>query len=72
MRHLRLRKQIVALILLTSVLAVSLATAFAGEDVPPKVGDGASPRVLVAYYSLTGNTEKMALGVAEGIAACRG
>jgi NAD(P)H dehydrogenase (quinone) len=66
MTHLCPRKQIVTLILLTLVLAVSVA-AFADEAVPPKVGDGASPRVLVAYYSLTGNTEQMARGVAEGI-----
>ncbi|MCY2950417.1 MAG: NAD(P)H-dependent oxidoreductase [Planctomycetota bacterium] len=66
MTHLCPCKQIVTLILLTLVLAVSVA-AFAGEAVPPKVGDGASPRVLVAYYSLTGNTEQMAHGVAEGI-----
>ena len=66
MTHLCPRKQIVTLIPLTLILAVSVA-AFAGEAAPPKVGDGASPRVLVAYYSLTGNTEQMARGVAEGI-----
>jgi NAD(P)H dehydrogenase (quinone) len=67
MKHLRSRKQIVALILVTCALEVSLAAAFASEAPPPKVGDRASPHVLVAYYSLTGNTAKMAGGVAEGI-----
>jgi NAD(P)H dehydrogenase (quinone) len=66
------RKQIVALILLTLAFAVSLAATFASDAVPPKSGDGSSPRVLVAYYSLTGNTEKMARGVAEGIRRVQG
>ena len=54
-----------ALILL---LAAPLAapTALAGEAARPD-GKAASPRVLIAYYSLTGNTEQMARGVAEGI-----
>jgi NAD(P)H dehydrogenase (quinone) len=60
-------KQIVPLILLISAFAVPVATVFAGEPVSAEVGSGASPRVLIAYYSLTGNTEKMARGVAEGI-----
>ena len=67
MNHHCPRKQIVALILLTFALAVLPAAAFASEAPRPKTGNGASPRVLVAYYSLTGNTEKMARGVAEGI-----
>jgi NAD(P)H dehydrogenase (quinone) len=67
MKHLCPRKQIVALVLLTLAPAISLAVAFAGEAVPPKAGDRASPRILVAYYSLTGNTEQMARGVVEGI-----
>ena len=33
---------------------------------PQKPSGGQKVRVLVAYYSLTGNTEKMAQGVAEG------
>ena len=66
------RKQIVTLILLTLALAVLPASTFASETVPPKVGDGVSPRILVAYYSLTGNTEKMARGVAEGIGRVAG
>ncbi|MGA2065793.1 MAG: methyltransferase domain-containing protein [Thermoguttaceae bacterium] len=33
---------------------------------------GSPPRVLVAYYSLTGNTEQMARGVAEGISRVPG
>ena len=30
-------------------------------------GNAASPRILIAYYSLTGNTEQMARGVVEGV-----
>jgi NAD(P)H dehydrogenase (quinone) len=67
MKHLCPRKQIVMLILLTLAPAVSVAAAFASEAVPPKVGDRASPHVLVACYSPTGNTAQMARGVAEGI-----
>ncbi len=36
------------------------------EAAPPPSGSG-NARVLVAYYSLTGNTEKMADGVVEGV-----
>lgn len=57
-----------------TVLSILLAIAAAGwapacladEAVPPRE-PGSSPRVLIAYYSLSGNTEKMARGVAEGI-----
>ncbi len=66
MNHLCCRKQIVPLILLILAFTAPLA-AFATEAVPPKIADGALPRVLIAYYSLTGNTEQMARGVAEGI-----
>jgi NAD(P)H dehydrogenase (quinone) len=65
MKSLRPRKRIAAAILLIAV-ASSGAAALAGEPAPSR-GKGALPRVLVAYYSLTGNTEKMARGVAEGI-----
>jgi NAD(P)H dehydrogenase (quinone) len=55
------------LILLAAALTASAPLAFRAEAVPPEVRAGAPPRVLVAYYSLTGNTEKMAHGVAEGM-----
>ena len=42
-------------------------TASAADEVARPGGNGTSPRILIAYYSLTGNTEKMARGVAEGI-----
>jgi NAD(P)H dehydrogenase (quinone) len=67
MQHLCPRKQIIAPILVTLTLTGVLAATSASEAVPPKVGNAASPRVLVAYYSLTGNTEQMSRGVAEGI-----
>ena len=62
----RFRKQLLPLILMIVVLPLPLVT-FAGDGVPVKSGHEVSPRILVAYYSLTGNTEKMAHGVAEGI-----
>ena len=71
MNHLCTRRQIVTLILLAFFLVIPV-TARASEAVPPKGGDGALPRVLVAYYSLTGNTEQMARGVAEGIGRVQG
>ena len=67
MRTLPVYTPMVTLILLAVALTASVPLSFGAEAVPPKVRAGASPRVLVAYYSLTGNTEKMARGVAEGI-----
>jgi NAD(P)H dehydrogenase (quinone) len=46
--------------------AATVPTAKAGESAPARASQAAS-RILVAYYSLTGNTEQMARGVAEGI-----
>jgi NAD(P)H dehydrogenase (quinone) len=66
MKTLHSGNRIVLLILLPFVLAASVTISLAEETSPPK-GNGASPRLLVAYYSLTGNTEQMARGVAEGI-----
>jgi NAD(P)H dehydrogenase (quinone) len=40
-----------------------------GDAAPPPVvkpGEGPAVRVLIAYYSLTGNTQQMAQGVVEG------
>ena len=55
------------LILLLSWLAASAAAADADRAAAP-TGDAGGPtiRVLVAYYSLTGNTKTFAQGVAEG------
>jgi NAD(P)H dehydrogenase (quinone) len=53
-------------ILLPFTLAAPLPASRAAEAVP-RSGNRTSPRILVAYYSLTGNTEQMARGVAEGI-----
>ena len=61
------RRHIAMFFLRAFVLAVPLTAAVAAEAAPPKGGNGASPRVLVAYDSLTGNTERMARGVADGI-----
>jgi NAD(P)H dehydrogenase (quinone) len=53
-------------ILLPFTLAASLPASRAAEAVP-RNGKRTAPRILVAYYSLTGNTEQMARGVAAGI-----
>ena len=56
-------------LLFATVLFFLAVTAQAGNARPRE--NGPAPRVLVAYYSLTGNTEKMATGVAEGFAGWR-
>jgi NAD(P)H dehydrogenase (quinone) len=61
------RKRIARWFVLPLALALSGPLCRAEETAQAKAGPGAPPRVLVAYYSLTGNTEKMARGVAEGI-----
>ena len=62
----RLCRRLVLLALIASLLAPHRATA--GESGPPPSGAAkAQPvRVLVAYYSRTGNTEQMAQAVVEG------
>ena len=67
MKTLDLGHQIVLLALFLFTLTASAADEVARPD-----GNGTSPRILIAYYSLTGNTEKMARGVAEGIRRVRG
>jgi NAD(P)H dehydrogenase (quinone) len=67
MKQLCLREHIAVFILRAFALAVPLAAAFTSEAAPPRGGNGTSPRILVAYHSLTGNTEQMARGVADGI-----
>lgn len=68
MKHARLGRWLVAL----AVPAMVAATCGALGDPDGRARPGnSSPtetvRVLVAYYSLTGNTEKMAHGVARGV-----
>lgn len=63
-------------ILILSMLAVApveeLSVRGAEEGSPGKTSGGRPACVLVAYDSLTGNTERMAQGVAEGIARVPG
>ncbi len=66
MKTLHSGHRIVLWILLPFAMTASVSISFADETPPPK-GKGSSPRLLVAYHSLTGNTEQMARGVAEGI-----
>lgn len=54
-----------AIVLLTWV-AGAMPLANSAESERPGATDQRAPRILVAYYSLSGNTEKMAQAVAEG------
>lgn len=62
------RRWVTSLILLPLFLAAHGAAVGLGQESQPA---GAAPkqtvRVLVAYYSMTGNTKRMAQGVAEGV-----
>jgi multimeric flavodoxin WrbA len=62
----RLRRRVVALALACCFIAIDLARG--GEAPGPATSaEKRAVRVLVAYYSRTGNTEQMARGVAEGV-----
>ncbi len=51
-----------------SCALVTLACSCPGQaETPSRPAETGAVQVLVAYYSLTGNTEKMAGGVAEGV-----
>ena len=68
MRHNHLRQGLIALAVV--LLLPAAAGTVTGADDRPKPTDapkGKTVRVLVAYYSLYGNTKQMAQGVAEGI-----
>jgi NAD(P)H dehydrogenase (quinone) len=51
----------IAMAILSCSLVITLCGTVRGGDDPPKV------RVLIAYHSLKGTTERMAQGVAEGV-----
>lgn len=55
------------LLLLLVLLAAALTADHADAADKPQPADKPAVRVLVAYHSLSGNTEQMARGVAEGI-----
>ncbi len=65
MRHDYARIWVMALAVLLFLLPSGLAAA-AGENEPGETSDSQKVRVLVAYYSLHGNTERFARRVAEG------
>ena len=54
-----------ALVFLGVLVLPTTVSAADGEG--KAAGARPHPHILVAYYSLTGNTEQMARGVAEGI-----
>jgi len=68
MRGRRFPRWIACWTLIALLPSWALAAAPAGEPAPAAEGAGPGEvRVLVAYYSRTGNTEKFARGVAEGV-----
>jgi len=67
MRRRHLRQWAISLALLSLLFVSQSAAAESGnEPTPARGSQSQSVRVLVAYYSLTGNTEQYAHGVAEG------
>jgi NAD(P)H dehydrogenase (quinone) len=60
-----------AVLLFLCTFTASAPISPASKAAPPD-GKEASPRILVAYYSLTGNTEQMARGVADGVRSVPG
>jgi len=54
-------------LLLAGALSLQSPAKASDESAAPASSQKPARRVLVAYYSLTGNTERMAQGVAEGI-----
>ena len=67
MQHNRPRLWVISLVLLSAgSLAHRPAVVAAEQSTPSKSSESQTVRVLVAYYSLTGNTEKLARSVAEG------
>jgi len=68
MHYSHLRRPMAILVLFLLLPISDSAGASAGEPSAPKaVASGRTVRVLVAYYSMTGNTEQFAHGVAEGV-----
>ena len=59
MKTLHSGNRIMPMILLPFALAASATISLAEETLPPR-GKAAPLRILVAYYSLTGNTERIA------------
>ncbi len=67
MKDNRPRLWVIALALVLAGSVSRRTTAIAGDkSQPPKSSKAPTVRVLVAYYSLTGNTEELARSVAEG------
>ncbi|NQV33508.1 MAG: hypothetical protein HQ515_12515, partial [Phycisphaeraceae bacterium] len=57
---------------LTFVLCIVILTAPNVTSIPDHASARPSVHILVAYYSQTGHTEKMARGVVEGVESVSG
>ena len=67
MKHVRLRQCLITPILFLLLVGSRSMPAGAGEEsAPNKAVPERNVRVLIAYYSLHGNTKQLAQGVAEG------
>ena len=67
MKRDHLRRWAISLAILVLLPAPPRASAGPGDEAAPALAaEGQTVRVLVAYYSRTGNTERFAHGVAEG------
>lgn len=67
MRYVRLVKRIMALTVLVVVAHGAASQGFAEDATANGTADSKTVRVLIVYHSLTGNTERMAHGVADGV-----
>ncbi len=63
----RIRSTAPALVFFCAFATVNPTICAEIEGISKSSSGGGTVRVLVAYYSLTGNTEQMAKGVAEGV-----
>jgi len=66
MKPKRIRTRAMALAFSCALVTLACSCPGAGKA-PARPAETGAVQVLVAYYSLTGNTEKMAGGVAEGV-----
>lgn len=63
----------ITVLLVLAILTLGFASRGLAEDSPSNQNaDGKTVRVLIVYHSLSGNTEQMARGVADGVKRVKG